>query len=312
MKISSKKQLSDIVQTWGSILLGNALLAFLVTAFIVPHDFIMAGTTGIGIVISRVLPVDISLVVLVLNVMMLLFGLLVLGKQFFITTVASSLLYPMFLAVMERIPGIDRMTDNSLLAVLYGGALMGVALGMVMRVGSSTGGTDVINLVMHKWLHWPLSICVWTVDITVLAVQALFSNAEGVLYGILLLLLESLTLDKVVLLGQPQIQILVISRYFETIREKLLNELQAGVTMLMIETGRTGEMQKGVLCVIPPRKLFAAKELIYEVDPNAFLTITQIKEVNGEGFSRERHTDDVHVQENADRKQKNKKKGEIT
>lgn len=78
---------------------------------------------------------------------------------------------------------------------------------------------------------------------------------------------------------------------FEALRSRLLTELQAGVTMLFIETGCAGREGKGVLCVIPPRKLFAAKELVYSVDPEAFLTITQVREVQGQGFSLERHTD---------------------
>lgn len=290
MKRSSMR-LSDHLKTWAAILVGNALLAFLVSAFVVPHGFIMAGTTGIGIVVSGLLPVDMSLVVLILNVILLLFGLLALGKRFFVTTVASSLLYPMFLALMQRIPGIETLTSDPLLAALYGGVLLGVALGLVMRVGSSTGGTDVISLVMQKWFHWPLSICVWIVDITVLSAQLPFSNMEEVLYGIVILVLETLVLDQVMILGQSQVQVMVISQQYEAVRKKLLTDLQAGVTMMYIETGHVGEQQKGVLCIIPPRKVFDAKEMIYDIDPEAFLTITRIQEVRGRGFSIERKED---------------------
>lgn len=282
---------------WGMIAAGNALLAFLVAAFVKPHGIIAAGTTGISLALARFLPVDVALAVLLLNLLMLLLGLIVLGKKFFLTTVASSVLYPVFLAAVQRIPGISGFTTQPLLAAIFAGGLLGLAIGAVMRAGSSTGGTDVVNLIMHKWLHWPVSVCVWITDIVILAVQAAFSDAEQILYGILMLVIETLVLNQVMLLGTAQIQLMVVSSRFDELRGRLLTELEAGVTMLMIETGYARLPQKGVLCVIPPRKLFAAKELIYQIDPNAFLTITQIREVRGQGFSFARRTDIQQLQQ---------------
>ena len=165
------------------------------------------------------------------------------------------------------------------------GAEVGIAVGLVMRVGASTGGTDVLNLVLHKWFHLPVSVFVYLTDFTILGGQALFSQPEQILYGVVLLVVETFTLNRVMLLGQPQVQVFAISERYEELRKKLLVELQAGVTMVMIETGCAGQRQEGVLCVIPPRKLFAAKELIHAVDPDAFITVTRIQEVRGQGFS---------------------------
>lgn len=287
---SANRKVLNALRTWAMILAANAVVAVLVTAFVRPHGIIMAGTTGIALALNRFFSIDTALAVLILNLLMLLLGLVVLGKTFFLTTVASSLVFPLLLAAAQRIPGIGGLTENPLLATLFAGGLLGVALGVVVRAGTSTGGTDVIGLVMHKWLHWPLSVCVWAVDILVLGVQALFSDTEQILYGVLMLVIETLVLNQVMLLGTAQIQLMVVSGRYEELRSGLLTELEAGVTMLMIETGYAGLPQKGVLCVIPPRKLFAAKELIYRIDPAAFLTITQIREVRGQGFSFARQT----------------------
>lgn len=272
----------------GSIFLGNAILAFSIAAFVVPHDIIMGGVTGLGILCNRIFGVDVALAVLILNILALLLGYLVLGKQFFVATVASSLLYPVLLGFMQALPGISSLTDNILLASLFAGGLIGISLGLVIRVGASTGGIDVVNLVLHKWLHIPVSVLVYIVDFFILGGQALVSQSSQILYGIMLLVVETVVLNQVMVLGQAQIQIFAISAYFEEIRDKLLAELHVGVTMLLIETGCMQQQQKGVLCVIPPRKLFAAKELIQAIDPNAFITITQIKEVRGQGFTLER------------------------
>lgn len=271
-----------------AILAGNILLGFAVAAFILPSGVIMGGATGVGIVLARFIPLDTATIVLCVNLMALALGWAVLGWRFVVATIASSLLYPIFLGAAQRIPGIDQLTADPLLAALLGGGLVGIAVGLVMRVGSSTGGTDVVNLVLHKWTHIPVSAAVYLTDIVIMGAQALFSDPEQILYGVVLLVVETIALDRVMLLGQSQTQLFVVSSQYEKLRQKCLTELQAGTTMVYIETGRTRTLQRGVLCVIPPRKLYAAQALIQSVDPHAFLTITQIKEVRGQGFSRER------------------------
>ena len=271
-----------------AILAGNILLGFAVAAFILPSGVIMGGATGVGIVLARFIPLDTATIVLCVNLMALALGWAVLGWRFVVATIASSLLYPIFLGAAQRIPGIDQLTADPLLAALLGGGLVGIAVGLVMRVGSSTGGTDVVNLVLHKWTHIPVSAAVYLTDIVIMGAQALFYDPEQILYGVVLLVVETIALDRVMLLGQSQTQLFVVSSQYEKLRQKCLTELQAGTTMVYIETGRTRTLQRGVLCVIPPRKLYAAQALIQSVDPHAFLTITQIKEVRGQGFSSER------------------------
>lgn len=271
-----------------SVLLGNIMLAFAVAAFIIPSGVIMGGATGAAMLIGSVIPVETATIVLAINIVFLALGTLVLGRHFLVTTVASSFLYPLILGAVQKIPGIESLTDNTLLSSIFAGGMVGIAVGLVMRVGASTGGTDGLVLSLHKWTHLPVSVMVYAVDSVILIGQALYSDVECILYGILLLVAEAIVLNKVMLLGQSQIQIMVISPEYEEIRSRLLKGLKAGVTMLLIETGITEERQKGVLCIIPPRKLYDAKELIQAVDPGAFITITQINEVKGQGFSLER------------------------
>lgn len=271
-----------------TLIVGNLLLAFAVSAFVIPHTIIMGGATGIGIVLGNLLPVDTAEVVFIVNMLMLILGRAVFGRKFFFSTVASSILYPLFLSVTQWIPGIDQLTSNTLMAALLGGGIVGIAVGMIMRVGSSSGGIDVLNLVMSKWFHIPVATCVYIVDTAIMGGQALFGNIEGILYGIILLVVETVLIDQVLVAGNAQLQILAITEKSEDLRWRLLSELEAGVTMIFIETGCACQKQKAVQCVIPKRKLHSAMELIQAVDPNAFVTITQIKEVRGQGFTKDR------------------------
>ena len=284
MKSSLKKHVNTVF----GVLVGNAILAFTVVAFIVPHGVIMGGATGIGLTIAHYVPVDLSIIIFIVNSILFVLGATVLGKKFAVATIASTFIYPTFLSIVQKIPGIDGLTDNLMLATLYAGALLGVGIGLIVRVGSSTGGTDIVALVLNKWFHIPVAGLLYVIDFLVLGGQVFFSDTEQIMYGVLMLVLETAILNKVMLLGQSQIQLLIISEEYEHIREKMLKELDAGVTMVHVETGYGQENQKGVLCIIPNRKLYSVKELVQSIDPKAFITITQINEVRGRGFSMER------------------------
>lgn len=294
MKDLKKKSISTFKMVL-FVLLGNALLAFVVTAFIIPHNIIMGGTTGIAIVLNKAFGIDTALIVFILNVILLFLGLIVIGKKLFITSVASTLLYPAFLSLMQRIPGIDSLTGNTLLASLFAGVLMGISLGLVMRVGSSTGGMDIANLILSKITHRSVSIFVYITDIIVVGAQAIVSDSESIMMGIVVLVLETLMLEQVMIFGQAQIQLFIISEHYEEIREKFLKELNAGVTMSYIQTGLLGEDGKGIICIIPSRKLYNANEIVRSIDPEAFITVTKIKEVKGRGFTSERQQLDYDV-----------------
>ena len=283
-----KKPWQKNLETVLGVLIGNIVLAFTVAAFMVPHGIIMGGATGIGLTISHYLPIQLSLVILVVNACLFLLGAVTLGKKFVITTIASTFLYPASLSVMQAIPGITQLTDNIMLATLYGGALLGLGVGVIVRVGSSTGGTDILALVFNKWFHISVAVLMYIVDFTVLGAQMLFSDTEQIMYGILALVIETTILNRVMLMGQSQIQLFVISEKHEEIRERMLKEQDAGVTMVHVQTGFSKEEQKAIMCIIPNRKLYATNEMIQSIDEKAFITIAQINEVKGRGFTMER------------------------
>lgn len=277
-----------LLQTVLGVLGGNAILAFSVAAFIVPHGIIMGGATGIGLLLSRVISLPLSSLILAVNAFLFVWGTLVLGKKFALTTIVSTFAYPAFLSVAQMIPGITELTDNIMLAALYGGVLLGAGIGLIVKVGSSTGGTDILALIFHKWFHIPVAVLLYVVDFLVLGSQIFDSTSEQVLYGIMTLVLETVFMNRVMLLGKSQIQLFIISDKYEEIKERVLKDIDAGVTMVHIETGYGGREQKGVLCVIQNRKLYSVREIVQSIDPKAFITITQINEVSGRGFTMER------------------------
>lgn len=272
------------------IAIGNFLIAAAVMLFISPHGIILGGSTGISLVITHSVHLPLSAVVLVINLILFGIGFVCMGKEFALTTVASTLLYPMMVAILEQIPfSVKDITDNTMLAAVFGGVLMGAGAGLILRTGGSSGGTDVLSLVLQKYLHINLSAALYFVDGCVLAMQMLFSNPEQILYGFLVLALLTLTMNKIMVLGKTQIQMFIISEKTDLIREKIISEEDAGVTLFEIEKGYTHKKGQCIMCVIPRRKLYSMNDMITGIDPQAFVTISEVNEVRGKGFSLSRY-----------------------
>lgn len=287
MKFSKEKALKEL-RNAGILVFCHMMMAFLVSAFIIPHDIIMGGATGAGILLGKLLSVDTSAAVMMVNLVMLLLGGAVFGKRFLVTTVSGSVIYPVFLYIFQRYSAIAGLTDDTLAAVLVGGGLLGVSVGLLMRIGSSSGGTDILSLVLNRWFHMSVASAMYAVDFVIMAGQVLLGNVEGLLYGVILLVVMTCALNQVLVSGQTQMQVTAVSDRYEEIRRRLIEEIGVGVTMVSIETGYLCRKQMGVLCVISKRKLHDVLEAVQKVDSSAFVTITQIKEARGQGFTRVR------------------------
>ena len=176
---------------WNSlvIVLGNALYALTVALFLEPAGLVTGGATGIALAFGRLTGLSVSGFLLVFNLAMLVWGWAVLGRAFALNTLASSILSPVFLVLWERLLADRVLTEDIFLCTVFAGLGIGVALGLVIRAGASTGGMDIPPLVLQKWFHLPVSLTMMVFDIAILLVQALFSPPEQVLYGIVMVIL---------------------------------------------------------------------------------------------------------------------------
>ena len=213
----NKKLGYQILELCG-ILLGNAILAFGIAAFVLPHGMITGGATGLGLVTSRAFGVDLSVAVAVYNIILFAVGAFVLGKKFALTTIVSTIVYPMFLSFFTQQQWIATMTNDILLSAIYAGIMVGLGVGIVIRFGASTGGLDIPPLILNKKLGIPVAVSMYFFDFTVLLLQVVISTKEQVLYGILIVILSSIVLGYVSLAGQKKVQVMIISRHYQEIR----------------------------------------------------------------------------------------------
>lgn len=272
-----------------AVVVGNMLYALLVKLFLLPAGLVTGGTTGLALIAEKLWGVPISGFVFVFNVVMLVIGWLVLGKAFALTTIASSVLYPFFLEICNLVFGDLVLTRDPMLCTVFFGVGIGVALGMVIRAGASTGGMDIPPLVLNKFLGLPVSVGLYAFDFCILLAQLLFTPAENVLYGIVMTLLYSTVIDKMLLLGQSRTELKIVSAKSRQISDAILRQVDRGVTLLHGQGGYLGNETELVLTVISNRELIKVEKLIHQIDPECFMVVSRVSEVRGRGFTMNKH-----------------------
>jgi uncharacterized membrane-anchored protein YitT (DUF2179 family) len=276
---------SLIFKNIGLILLGNTIYALAVTMFILPNGLITGGTTGLALVFYHEFGIPIALFVSVFNIAMFIVGAVVIGRQFAITTLISTIYYPFALGVFQTISSLRDMTSDPLLSAIYAGIMIGFSIGIVIKAGASTGGMDIPPIVMNKKLGLSVAVVMYGFDFTILLLQMLFANKEQVLYGILLVFIYTVVLDKVLLLGQSRTQVKIISEKYQEINLMITKRLDRGSTLIDAETGYLHNKSLVVLTVVSNRELPKLNELVLSIDPKAFMIINRVNEVKGRGFT---------------------------
>ena len=265
---------------------GNAMYALAIVLFVMPSGLVTGGVTGVSIMLGNLSGLEMSLFVLLINIALFIWGSAVLGRHFCVTTAASTVLYPGFLYLFQRVfKGVVLIEDDLVLCAAAAGVMIGFAVGMVARTGASTGGMDIPPLIGNKWTGFPVGTMLCIIDATVICIQLPVSSVRQALYGILMVVVYSFVINQVMMMGNGKMQIQVISTCTREVRDAVLTELHRGVTLLSGKRGLSGTQCEVVLTVVSARQLARAKKTILDVDPDAFMIISKVGEVNGNGFS---------------------------
>ena len=275
----------SVLKSMIPVVIGNIIYALVVKLFILPTNLMSSGTTGIALLANHFLGIPVSFFILIFNVCMLILGLIVLGKKFAMTTIVSTLMYPIALEFFNQTLGEFVITNNELLNTIFAGLGIGLALGIVIRSGASTGGMDIPPLVLNHFFRIPVSVSLYVFDFIILSSQSLYNPLERLLYGIILILLTSIVLDKVLLMGTTKTEVKIISPKFEKIAEEILSEMDRGVTLLNARGGYLKNEHSVVLSVVSNRELPKIEKLVRALDPDAFMIVSRVSEVWGRGFS---------------------------
>ena len=281
-EINFSKEGKQLLKDYALIALGTFLAALSLPLFFLPYDIAPGGISGISTVLASVLPLSVGLISFMLNVPLFLIGWRTVGWRFAVRSFIAMSLMSLFI---DLVPVRD-VSGNVMLASVFGGVLLGVGLGLVVRAGATTGGTDMAAKMIHNRVAFlPIATILFMIDGLVVAVAALAFGLQAALWALISLFVSSQAMDSVIKGFNTAMQFMIISRDSEKIVRRIHTEIDRGCTRLMAE-GTYSRLPVGtLLCVVSRTEAPRLKKLVAEVDPQAFVTVCNVHEVLGEGFT---------------------------
>lgn len=270
----------------GMIVLGNLAIAIGVSFFILPSNILSGGVAGIAVALEPVFHIEPRLVINGLTIGLYILGAVLLGKQFALKTFVSTIVYPLFITVLGIWFADVRITSNPLLASIYGGIFVGAGIGLVYRVGGSTGGMDIPPLIINKYTHIPLSSLVMMIDGLTVLLGAIVYGIEASMIGLVSVWVCGQVINKLITLGAREAKnVLIISEKHDEVIQQIYQQIDRGVTILDA-TGAYTQQEKPVIMVVLYKKQFIElNRVIAAVDPEAFVIVSDVNEVQGRGFT---------------------------
>ncbi len=271
------EQLASAVQ----IALGCALGALAYPLFLVPNHIAPGGLTGLATVLNYLFRWPVGTTSLVMNVPLFIIGYRAMGRVFVIRSLVATVLFSVLIDLIPLPP----MTEQPLLGAVFGGVLLGAGLGLILRGGATTGGTDMVARMIHnRFQHISVGAILFFIDCCVVLMAGFFIEAEYALYAFVALYAASKLIDVVMVGLTREKACYIISTQHEQVKREIMEKLDRGVTVLHAEGGYSGQERPVLLCVLSAQELGRLKAIVREADEDAFLFISDAHEVLGEGF----------------------------
>ena len=268
----------------GQMIIGNAICAFSVACFALPYNMVVSGVSGIARIVKAGTGVEVAVTVAVLNIAFFIAGALVLGKKFAASTAVGTFAFPFFLGIFQNLEMLQHLVDDPMLAAVCAGVLDGAGLGLVIRIGGSTGGIDIPSIILNKKLGWKTGTVMSAIDIIIFLIQIPVTDTNGIILGILYALIYSVVMNRIILMSQGGVQILIWSSRIDEINERLL-QIGFGTTLFRARGGYLREDKEVICCAASNRTFNQVKRAALSIDSQAFITVTEMNEVSGNGFT---------------------------
>ena len=267
------------------ILIGCAINGLAYALFLIPHHFVPGGVSGIAIILNFFSRLPVGAMIMVLNVPIFLLGLKTMGKKYVINSLAGMVVSSVFIDLFHEVLKVPSATDNPVLASIYGGVMLGVGLGIVFRGRASTGGSDIVGMILSKYTGMSLGYGIMVTDFLVISASGLaLGSLEAPLYGYIVLFLSTKVIDMVLEGWNYSKLVIITSSRTDEIADFILRGLDRSGTALRSRSlylNREGEL---ILTVIHRKQLADLRTFIKKTDPEAFVIINDTYDVLGRGF----------------------------
>ena len=261
---------------------GVLIYALSFSLFFSPHNIVTGGPTGLSIIINDLFHIDTSIFVFVVSVIILIIGYFALGKYNTLKTILGVIILPIFMKFTSIFPQYIDLSESSMfLVVFFGGILMGLGNGIIIRSGFSVGGFQTIYQIMYKYFGFSIGKSTLIINGTLVIASGLFYGFSNALYAIIGLYLCSIITDKIMLETSVSKTFFIITKKDKEINEYITDVLGHGATIMKAKGGYKNDNKKIVICSMPTRKYYMAKQVIENIDKNAFILITDTYEIYG-------------------------------
>jgi uncharacterized membrane-anchored protein YitT (DUF2179 family) len=279
-------RLKKILKEYIFINLGLVLVALGIFYFLVPNNLAVGGVSGLSIIINYYLPqLPVGLIMLVLNIVLLIIGFIFLGAGFGIKTIYSSLALSGMVWVLENIyPLGEPLLEDKLVQLIFGVFITAVGMAIVFNQDASTGGTDIIAKILNKYFHLNIGKALLWVDIFIVALAGMAFGIGVGIYALLGVLMSGFMIDYFIQGFNIAKQVVIISKKSEIIKSFIVNELERGATIYAAKGAFTNEEKEVITTIIGNREFIRLKKFIKEIDPKAFIMVSNMHEILGEGF----------------------------
>lgn len=269
------------------IILGSLITAISVDAFLVPHNLLSGGITGIALIINYIANIPVGMMVLILNIPLFIIGLRKIDKEFIAYSIIGTAAFSILVSSINPITNTIHINDT-MLSAIAGGVSGGIGVGIVFRSRGSMGGSDIISWILYR--KWGISVASFSfmVNIAVILGGVLFNGAgiEIVLYTLISMYTSSVVINKVIEGLNRRKLLLIITNEKERVSKALMTRIARGVTILEGEGGYTGDRKKIIYCFLTLTQVTRAKSIVAEADPRSFMAILDTSEIHGTGFNK--------------------------
>lgn len=281
MKKVEKKYLIYLKE-YGVITIGALLVAVSINYFYLANKLGEGGVTGICLVLDYLFKFRVSITYLAINIPLVLIGWKLLGTEYFIKTLYGTVCVSFFVELTHGLIALGK-NDDMLLVSIYGGITIGTGLGLIFISNGSTGGTDIIACILNKYFKIPIGRTMLVLDIIILGVLTVILG-RAVMYTLIAVALSAKSIDYLQDGVIKVKKVVIVSNKAKEIKERIFIELKRGVTIIKGEGGYTGNNLDILHCIVSKFEVRKLKKLVEEIDENAFLTVSDVSEVLGQGF----------------------------
>ncbi|MFD1777350.1 YitT family protein [Fredinandcohnia salidurans] len=268
------------------ILLGSAIFSFGIVHFNMQNNLAEGGFTGITLLLYFLFEFDPSYTNLILNIPLFILGWKLLGRVAFYYTMIGTISVSIFLWLFQRYQLDIPLDGDLMLAALFAGVFIGVGLGIIFRYGGTTGGVDIIARLVRKYVGWPMGRTMFLFDAVVITISLIFYlSPREAMYTLLAVFIGARVIDFMQEGAYAARGAMIISEQNEKIAEKILNEMERGVTILKGMGSYTKQEKHILYCVVGRSEVGRLKQVIISVDPHAFVSVSDVHDVLGEGFT---------------------------